>query len=68
MHQSHAKTSQDKTGSSLGGKKDGFCVLDPLDKILGSFPGDIFHQAPVLLQNNFHHFPEGERFILCIVF
>jgi len=68
MHQSHAKTSQDKTGSSLGGKKDGFRVPDSLDKILGSLLGDIFHQAPVLLKNNFHHFPEGERFILSMVF
>ena len=68
MHQSHTKASQDKTGSSLGGKKNGFRVLDPLDKILDKFPGDVFHQAPVLLQNNFHQFPEGKRFILCIVF
>jgi hypothetical protein len=52
MHQSHAKTSQDKTGSSLGGKKDGFSVPDHLDKIPGRFPGDNFCQAPVLLQNN----------------
>jgi hypothetical protein len=68
MHQSHAKTSQSKTGSSLGGEKDGFRVLDSLDKVLGSFPGDIFHQAAVFLQNNFHQFSEGEDFILCIVF
>jgi hypothetical protein len=68
MHQSHAKTSKDKTCSSLGGEKDRFCVLDPLDKIFGRFPGDIFHQAPVFLQNNFHHFPKGEGDILCTFF
>jgi hypothetical protein len=63
MHQSHAKTSQDKAGSSLGGKKHGFRVPDHLDKISGRCPGDIFCQAPVLLQNNLYHFVEGEDFI-----
>jgi hypothetical protein len=68
MHQSHAKTSQDKTGSSLCGKKYGFRVPDHLDKISGRFPGDISCQAPVLLQNNLYHFSEGEDFIFCMIF
>jgi hypothetical protein len=63
MHQSHAKTSQDKAGSSLGGKKHGFRVSDHWDKIPGRFPCDIFCQAPVFLQNNLYHFAEGEDFI-----
>jgi hypothetical protein len=69
MHQSHAKTSQDKSGSSLGGKKDGFRVLDPLDKILGRFTGDSCYQSPVLFQNDFNHFRQVKGVILCrIVF
>jgi len=68
MHQTHAKTSQEKAGSSLCGKKDGFRILNLLDKILGSLFTDILNQTSVLLQDNFYCFSEGERLVFCIVF
>jgi hypothetical protein len=62
MHQAHAKTAQNKAGSSLCGKKDGFCIQDPLDKIFRRFLADILHQTAVFFQNTVEGFPKGNRF------
>jgi len=68
MHQTHAETSQDKAGSSLCGKKDGFRLPDFPDKIPGSLFADILNQTPVLLQDSVYGFPDGERLVFCTAF
>ena len=68
MHQTHAKTAQDKTGPSLCAKKDGFRIPDSLGKIFGIFFSDMFDQKMVLLEYLFKHILKGELFILDAVF
>ncbi len=68
MHQAHAKAAQDKTGSSLRAKKDGFSVSDVLDKIRGRFFADMFYQRTVLPDDRLQRFLKGRFFTLCAVF